>query len=243
MEERLLRCRTLPPSDVLLGEDHRQVHRRQRHERSALLPLQRHHLEGPRCPPTEKRASRSSEMRTKETWHGLTNWQAAEYRRGKSCEICGSKNRLVVDHDHQTKAIRGVLCSACNMVVGVVENKSKLNKVIAYVSKYAIGPHKVASDFSKYKQKRGPAPPHGTVSRYNYRFGKCRCRACKDAMRDRERRVSGHVPRPPEWGNPQHGTYAKYQQETKQGLTPCAECREANRLWQNQRNQKLRKNR
>lgn len=177
-----------------------------------------------------------------EKWHGLTSWQAAQYRDGKSCEICGSENRLVVDHEHKTKAIRGVLCSTCNMIVGIVENKKKLKMVLAYIKRHASKPIKTAADFPRYRRPRREAPPHGTVSRYNYRFGKCRCSLCRAAVRDRERRINNRTPRPSNWGKPKHGTYAMYQQECKKGRSfICKACRQANRDWHNKRNAKIRR--
>lgn len=38
----------------------------------------------------------------------------------KVCAICGSSDRrMVIDHDHDTGAIRGVLCSQCNSGLGM----------------------------------------------------------------------------------------------------------------------------
>ena len=39
------------------------------------------------------------------------------------CWICDRKNkRLVVDHDHQTGKVRGILCDLCNRHLGYFEN-------------------------------------------------------------------------------------------------------------------------
>lgn len=35
-----------------------------------------------------------------------------------SCEICGSKENLFFDHDHETKKMRGILCLSCNSLLG-----------------------------------------------------------------------------------------------------------------------------
>jgi hypothetical protein len=41
------------------------------------------------------------------------------------CALCGKIDpgkRLVVDHNHETEEIRGLLCNRCNMALGVFEN-------------------------------------------------------------------------------------------------------------------------
>lgn len=61
------------------------------------------------------------------------------------CGICGMtqkesvnkfKIRLVVDHNHETGEIRGVLCSSCNRSLGLLgDNIEKLNLAIEYLKK------------------------------------------------------------------------------------------------------------
>lgn len=34
------------------------------------------------------------------------------------CVICGSEETLVVDHDHNTNKVRGMLCNRCNLGLG-----------------------------------------------------------------------------------------------------------------------------
>ena len=50
------------------------------------------------------------------------------------CVICGADGPLVVDHCHITGVIRGLLCSRCNSVIGMVEeNVAILRKMIDYL--------------------------------------------------------------------------------------------------------------
>jgi hypothetical protein len=39
---------------------------------------------------------------------------------GSSCMACAGEERLVIDHDHATGAIRGVLCHHCNIALGLL---------------------------------------------------------------------------------------------------------------------------
>jgi len=57
--------------------------------------------------------------------HGLTPTQAREFREGKVCAICGSTDRLVVDHCHERMVIRDVLCASCNLGLGLFGDDPK----------------------------------------------------------------------------------------------------------------------
>jgi len=61
------------------------------------------------------------------------------------CATCpatesGRKNDkyLIVDHDHETGEVRGLLCHHCNIMLGgAKDNISTLQNAIAYLSKHA----------------------------------------------------------------------------------------------------------
>ena len=64
-------------------------------------------------------------------WHGLTNEQYAHMvldQRGR-CAICRSSDsrgrrgsKWHIDHDHATGLIRGLLCSPCNIMLGMARD-------------------------------------------------------------------------------------------------------------------------
>lgn len=64
---------------------------------------------------------------------------------GGVCAICGkketAKNRyglkhLAVDHNHETKQVRGLLCDKCNLVIGwAKDDKERLLKAALYLEK------------------------------------------------------------------------------------------------------------
>lgn len=83
--------------------------------------------------------SRSTEARwryTIKSAYGLTEEQynAMLEAQGGGCALCDAKparNRraatLNVDHDHATGRIRGLLCMACNVALGIYEKRIKDN--------------------------------------------------------------------------------------------------------------------
>ncbi len=51
------------------------------------------------------------------------------------CPICGSEEPLVVDHDHSTSEVRGLICNSCNLVLGwAKDNTEILENAIAYLN-------------------------------------------------------------------------------------------------------------
>jgi len=58
---------------------------------------------------------------------GITTAEYVALYRDAVCEICGATEsmvvgnisaRLVIDHDHKTGRIRGILCHSCNLMIG-----------------------------------------------------------------------------------------------------------------------------
>ena len=73
--------------------------------------------------------------------YGLSN---ADYERLLNlqhfrCGICGIHqtdvyHTLAVDHDHETGRVRGLLCTTCNVRLGVLENKAFAMVAEAYLA-------------------------------------------------------------------------------------------------------------
>lgn len=60
-------------------------------------------------------------------------------RLNKECSICGSKDKLVIDHDHATDKVRNRLCPDCNKGLGCFKDNSLfLSNAIFYLEKYNV---------------------------------------------------------------------------------------------------------
>lgn len=61
-------------------------------------------------------------------------YQALLQKQGNKCALCGGEmKRPVVDHDHQTGAVRGILCHPCNIKLPVVEDMGWVMLAWAYL--------------------------------------------------------------------------------------------------------------
>jgi len=71
--------------------------------------------------------------------YGLTQetFDAMLARQGGGCALCNAPaatTRIVVDHDHQTGRVRGLLCVSCNAAIGKLGDSAEaLRYVVTYL--------------------------------------------------------------------------------------------------------------
>lgn len=64
----------------------------------------------------------------------------------RGCSICGSEERLVVDHCHNSGEVRGMLCNHCNRGLGHFrDNPETMLNAIAYLRSKELGAAKEGS--------------------------------------------------------------------------------------------------
>lgn len=85
---------------------------------------------------------RVGQVRYRKGW--ITDHESDYYtlleHQGYGCGICGNQTRsLVVDHDHATKQIRGLLCQSCNLWLGHTLDKYAHEYLISALS-YLVHP-------------------------------------------------------------------------------------------------------
>lgn len=68
----------------------------------------------------------------KKMYYGLSRDQYDAMIAG-GCSVCGSHERLHVDHNHATGAVRGILCSPCNVALGYLrDDPERIDALAAY---------------------------------------------------------------------------------------------------------------
>ncbi|WP_184331858.1 endonuclease VII domain-containing protein [Rhizobium phaseoli] len=84
-------------------------------------------------------AKRDGRLRT-QFGIGSEEYDTLLAKQGGGCAICGERNadsrghRLHVDHCHDTGAVRGILCSSCNIGLGKFKDSvSRLDRAIEYL--------------------------------------------------------------------------------------------------------------
>jgi hypothetical protein len=96
------------------------------------------------CKPCQKAATKASQEKARPGKYGITQ---ADYDRmvveqGGRCAIClvddPGRTRKVwcIDHDHETGAVRGLLCGDCNTGIALLkENLANLTRAQVYLEK------------------------------------------------------------------------------------------------------------
>lgn len=85
-----------------------------------------------------KKLARATQYRRR---HGerLTNEEAAQLAENNLgyCDLCTDYGTVMVDHDHQTEARRGFLCTRCNFALGGFQDSAELlDKAAQYLRHY-----------------------------------------------------------------------------------------------------------
>ena len=76
-----------------------------------------------------------SNIRNRKRRYGLSDQQYQEMvNTTPHCPICGSEEPLVIDHDHSTSEVRGLICDSCNLGLGKFkDNIESLKNAITYL--------------------------------------------------------------------------------------------------------------
>ena len=53
---------------------------------------------------------------------GISREEWEELLKITKCQICGSEEKLHIDHNHTTGKVRGRLCNTCNLRLSYLEN-------------------------------------------------------------------------------------------------------------------------
>lgn len=78
---------------------------------------------------------RNNHLRKKYAGLSMRDVEAMSRRQEGRCAICEDETDLVVDHDHATEAIRGLLCNPCNRGLGFFrDSPTRLAAAIAYLA-------------------------------------------------------------------------------------------------------------
>jgi len=89
-------------------------------------------------PDTQERVRRTNRATSLRRWFGITveQYEALNTAQGGVCKICGGTETgrlgyLYVDHCHDSKVIRGLLCRACNHAIGLMRDDPAILRAAA----------------------------------------------------------------------------------------------------------------
>lgn len=89
-----------------------------------------------RCKPCTLEAGRDGSFR-KRYGVGLREVEEMREAQGGQCATCANEGDLCVDHDHETGAVRQLLCRRCNVALGQVEDDPELlHSLIDYLGRH-----------------------------------------------------------------------------------------------------------
>lgn len=122
------------------------------------------------------RKTRTYTLQQKQKWllkkrYGITPEERGTMEASQSglCGICKKQARLVVDHDHVTGKVRGLLCFSCNTAIGLLGDGTLFPAAAAWVSfndPLCKQPHKSPNEWTGPEHAcAGPgccAPDHAT---------------------------------------------------------------------------------
>lgn len=63
----------------------------------------------------------------------LDERKAMGVKQKQRCAICNRKVKLVVDHNHNTGKVRGLLCNSCNRALGIFPTIERLKSAMKYL--------------------------------------------------------------------------------------------------------------
>lgn len=64
----------------------------------------------------------------------LEDYDSLKTQQKAVCAICKKHKKLLVDHDHNTGVVRGLLCHSCNVALGFLdENPTFINNMLDYI--------------------------------------------------------------------------------------------------------------
>ena len=97
---------------------------------------------------TRTAQERSRDWVLRQKGSSLEDFEVRIQKQGKRCLICmremrvtglrtGAQNRAVLDHDHVTGKIRGIICSRCNLVMGLMgDDVDLLISAVVYLKSF-----------------------------------------------------------------------------------------------------------